>query len=93
MSYCSQMGQVGKQFQFQLKLITTVKMLQFSSATFILDSASHIQVTVFEPRHMKEKNKRNSNDEVNLTISRLRSVFHTCMDWNNRCAKFETSGQ
>ena len=93
MSYCSQMGQVGKQFQFQLKLITIVKMLQFSSATFILDSASHIQVTVFEPRHIKKKNKRNSNDEVNLTISRLRSVFHTCMDWNNRCAKFETSGQ
>ena len=93
MSYCSQMGQVGKQFQFQLKLITIVKMPQFSSATFILDSASHIHVTVFEPRHMKEKNKRNSNDEVNLTISRLRSVFHTCMDWNNRCAKFETSGQ
>ena len=93
MPYCSQMGQVGKQFQFQLSLITIVKMLQFSSATFILDSASHIQVTVFEPRHMKEKNKRNSNDEVNLTTSRLRSVFHTCMDWNNRCAKFETSGQ
>ena len=50
------MGEVGRQFQFQLKLITIDEMLPFSSATFILDFASHIQVTVFEPRRMKEKN-------------------------------------
>ena len=56
MSYCSQIGEVGRKIIFQLKLITIVEMLQFPSATFILDSASHIQVTVFEPRRMKEKN-------------------------------------
>ena len=56
MCYWSQMGEVDRQFQFQLKLIMIAEMLHFSSATFILDSASQIQVTVFEFCRMKEKN-------------------------------------